>query len=102
MHHDIEILPSELSDFRLPPGLEMPRNVVLTEQEAADFLREPVDRLRKRRLNGTGPAFVRRSDETWGAKYLVWDLLSWLIQNRRTEMPERPRRAARKSAAHAA
>lgn len=102
MQQDIEILPAELNDFRLPPGLEMPRNVVLSEDEAAEFLREPVARLRSRRLNGTGPTFVRREDEAFGAKYLIWDLLAWLVQNRRTEMPERPRRGSRRGAAQAA
>ncbi|EIZ81877.1 hypothetical protein WYO_5465 [Methylobacterium sp. GXF4] len=97
-----ELLPPRLDDFRLPPGLELPRNIVLTESEAAAFVREPEDRFRRRRLNGTGPTFIRREDETFGAKYLVWDLLAWLVQSRRTEMPERPRRGSRRSAAQAA
>ena len=97
-----ELLPQQLTDFRLPPGLEMPRNVLLTEDEAAEFLREPVSRLRSRRYDGTGPAFFKPHDEPWAVKYLVWDLLAWVFQHRRTEMPERPRRGSRKGAVQAA
>ncbi|SDO52040.1 hypothetical protein SAMN05216360_12536 [Methylobacterium phyllostachyos] len=93
-----ELLPPEIPNYGLPAGMRMPENIVLNEDEAARFLREPVDRLRKRRLNGTGPVFVRREDEAWGAKYLVWDLLAWLVQSRRTEMPPNSRRSRRKAA----
>lgn len=97
-----EILPPALSDFRLPPGLSLPENILLSEHEAAAFLREPAARLRARRLNGTGPVFVSAGNGDFDARYLVWDLLSWVCQHRRTEMPERPRRASRRGAAQAA
>lgn len=102
MQLDAEILPAEIPSFHLPPGIELPANVVLTECEAARFLREPESRLRMRRFNGSGPAFIKIEGEPASARYLLWDCLAWLCRHRRTEMPERPRRAARKSAAHAA
>ena len=97
-----EILPPEIPNYSLPPGVRMPENIILTESEAADFLREPVSRLQKRRLAGTGPAFIRHEDEGWGARYFLWDVLRWACAQRRTEMPERPRRGSRKGAAQAA
>jgi hypothetical protein len=92
MQQDAEILPAEIPSFDLPPGLDLPANVVLTECEAARFVREPETRFRMRRFNGTGPVFIRIEDEHWGARYLVWDLLSWLCHSRRTTMPERRRK----------
>ncbi|KZB99383.1 hypothetical protein AU375_04459 [Methylobacterium radiotolerans] len=97
-----EILPSEIGNFSLPPGVRMPDNIVMTEDEAAKFLRMPVSRLQRHRLSGTGPAFVRHPDEGHGATYLLWDALSWLIRHRRTEMPPRARRLSGKAARVAA
>lgn len=83
-----EILPAPIGDFRLPPGIELPQNVVMTESEAAHFLRETPARLRAQRLAGTGPTFFLPPGRTWGARYLLWDLLSWAANHRRREMPE--------------
>lgn len=101
MQSTAEILPAEIGTFTLPPGLELPANVVLTECEAARFLREPESRLRMRRFDGTGPAFIKIEGEPASARYLVWDCLAWLCRHRRTVMPERVRRSTRKSAAQA-
>ncbi|TXM98959.1 hypothetical protein FV242_27095 [Methylobacterium sp. WL64] len=102
MQPNAEILPAEIPSFELPPGLELPANIVLDECEAARFLREPQQRLRMRRFDGSGPAFIKVEGEPWAARYLVWDLLSWLCRHRRAVMPETPRRGSRKAAAQAA
>lgn len=97
-----EILPPDIQNFGLPPGVRMPENIILTESEAADFLREPVSRLQKRRLSGNGPAFIRHDDEGWGARYFLWDVLRWAYSQRRTEMPPRARRLTGRAARAAA
>ncbi len=86
-HAHVEVLPPPISDFRLPPGLELPENVILTEYEAARFIRESAQKLRKRRLAGTGPAFFAPPGDRYPIRYTVWDLLAWIASNRRLEMP---------------
>lgn len=93
-----QILPPQIADFRLPPGMEPPPNVVLTEDEAARFCRETPKNFRNRRFAGTGPAFVQDPAMGCGARYLVWDLISWLCSQRHAVQPRTPRSSRRAAA----
>lgn len=62
----------------------VPGEEVLTTEEAAAFLREKPATLKKRRREGTGPAYIklggaRQSD----VRYLRSDLIAWLHACRR-------------------
>lgn len=102
MASEIEILPAEAPAFDLPPGISAPDNLILTETEAARFLREPEARLRARRSSGTGPVFIRPESEPWAVRYFTWDLIRWACQHRRAEMPRSSPQRARKAAVAAA
>ena len=102
MSQEIEILPAEAPAFDLPPGIRAPENLLLFEDEAARFLREPEARLRARRFAGTGPTFVKPEGEQWAVRYFTWDLIRWACQHRRNEMPRAPRRVSRKGASQVA
>ncbi|KQS75462.1 hypothetical protein ASG32_27245 [Methylobacterium sp. Leaf361] len=97
-----EILPPAISDFRLPPGLAMPGNVVMTEEEAARFCRESVSRFRGYRFAGTGPAFVLSPNGGCAPVYLCWDVLAWLVSRRHAIMPKTRLRGRRRVEAGAA
>jgi hypothetical protein len=77
---------------------------LLTEREAAEFVRHAPGTLQNKRVNGDGPAFLKV-----GAKVLYRreDLLAWVEGHRRTSTADsgrrsKPRRRRREGAGEAA
>ena len=72
----------------LNQGAGDPETTLLTESEFADMIRLKSQSVRKRRLSGSGPRFIKLAGGRGPVRYRLADILEWLNEQTRNSTSE--------------